>query len=310
MKTKLLLLFANVLLTVQLTRAQTTVQIGTVVSGGGCYFPVYNSTFETCSTCWITHVRANVLWTKAELSAAGIDSGATIISVEFAKRLIGGAFTVPVVFKMYMGNSNTTAFGNPITNPVSWASILASDSLVYSNSSFNLTTDVQAGAYRWIKWDVIPFVYKGSTLEIATELVMGSNVGSGTQIFWQRPSIPNPLGDKVIAGTGVGVAPDFLNSTLTTPMGRPNIRITYLAPASCPTPASITINNIAASSATISWPAVTGANDGYEYALTAGTTPPASGTAFSTTSVQATGLNSNTLYYARVPFPLNSNNQS
>jgi len=56
---------------------------------------------------------------------------------------------------------------------------------------------------------------------------------------------------------------------------------------------------ITSSSATISWTAVTGAA-GYEWAVNTSATPPASGTATTLTSVNATGLTASTAYYAHV----------
>jgi hypothetical protein len=56
---------------------------------------------------------------------------------------------------------------------------------------------------------------------------------------------------------------------------------------------------ITATSATISWTAVTGAI-GYEWAVTTSMTPPATGTLTTATSVPATGLTAATAYYAHV----------
>ena len=60
-------------------QAQTTVQIGTgnTLPSNTLYSPVYR--FSATSTT--THCRGNILYTAAEMSAAGIPAGATITKI-------------------------------------------------------------------------------------------------------------------------------------------------------------------------------------------------------------------------------------
>jgi hypothetical protein len=68
---------------------------------------------------------------------------------------------------------------------------------------------------------------------------------------------------------------------------------------SCLNPQNLAVSGITNNAATVSWDVNTGAS-GYQWAVTTSATPPASGTATSLTSVNATGLTSNTVYYAHV----------
>lgn len=67
----------------------------------------------------------------------------------------------------------------------------------------------------------------------------------------------------------------------------------------CNTPSGISVTDLRTTSATISWPAVPG-TWAYEYAITTSATPPASGTATTTTSCNTSGLTLSTTYYTHV----------
>lgn len=67
----------------------------------------------------------------------------------------------------------------------------------------------------------------------------------------------------------------------------------------CPETGAPTVSNITPSSAAITWAAVSGVS-GYEYAVTTSSTEPASGTATTGTSVNATGLTPGTTYYVYI----------
>ncbi len=71
------------------------------------------------------------------------------------------------------------------------------------------------------------------------------------------------------------------------------------ATITCPAVTGLTVSAITASSATLSWTAATGAI-GYEWAVTTSATPPASGTATTATTANASGLTASTAYYAHV----------
>lgn len=192
-----------------------SVQIGTAENNAGAY-PVYSPVYRFSSTSATTNVRSNILFTQAELSAAGLPAGATITSVEFKKVVNGTSFITPADLKLYMGNSNNTS----LLNSTTWAGILSTHSLVYSNSSFNLPS-----AEGWVQWNVTPFVYTGGALEIATDLIMG---GSGaTNGYWSWQFDASTPANLIIGQTGTGNAPSVLNGSNANYLHRPNIKINY-----------------------------------------------------------------------------------
>lgn len=67
----------------------------------------------------------------------------------------------------------------------------------------------------------------------------------------------------------------------------------------CNLPTALTVTNTNATTANLSWPAVSGAT-GYQYANTTSPAPPASGTLVTTTSATINGLTTGTVYYAHV----------
>jgi hypothetical protein len=76
------------------------------------------------------------------------------------------------------------------------------------------------------------------------------------------------------------------------------IETNVIIPIACTIPA-VSVNNITNSSAAISWLPISGAS-GYEYEITASSTPPGSGTATTSTTYNASGLTAATQYYVHV----------
>ncbi len=74
---------------------------------------------------------------------------------------------------------------------------------------------------------------------------------------------------------------------------------TLATSTSCPAVTGITMSGVTSSAATLGWSAVTGAI-GYEWAVTASATPPASGTATTLLTATAGSLTAGTAYYAHV----------
>ncbi|NHM00837.1 GEVED domain-containing protein [Flavobacterium difficile] len=70
----------------------------------------------------------------------------------------------------------------------------------------------------------------------------------------------------------------------------------------CAPPTATAATNITFTTATVNWTAPTAytPSNGYQYAITTSATPPGSGTATTATSINATGLTANTLYYLHV----------
>src|SRR5690606_32883156 len=85
--------------------AQTVVQIGTGTSvpGNTLYSPVYR--YSASSTT--SGARSNIIYTAAELQAAGIFSGATITAIAFHKTN-DADFTIPASYTVLMGNTSNT----------------------------------------------------------------------------------------------------------------------------------------------------------------------------------------------------------
>jgi len=85
----------------------------------------------------------------------------------------------------------------------------------------------------------------------------------------------------------------------------------YTGDPACLTPLSFILETIGINNATISWTAPTPApSSGYEYDVTTGANPPASGTATTSTSAVFNSLTSNTNYYFHVRSNCGSNNFS
>lgn len=199
-----------------------TVQIGagTDLPPATLYSPFYR--FSAGSTT--TMVRSNILFTDAELSAAGIVAGSTITAVEFYKGNVA-QLLIPANFKMYMANTSNTSLATTTT----WASILTTHTEVYNNAAFSLPDPVG-----WVNWAVTPFVYTGGSLEIATDLSMTGGTTGATNFFqWQYTS-GTPT-DRIIGATGT-TGPATLNGTVAAYKFRPNIRITFSTGSACTSP--------------------------------------------------------------------------
>ena len=200
--------------------AQTTVQIGTGtdVPGNTLYSPVYRYT----ATSATTGSRSNILFTAAEMAAAGIPAGATITAVAFNKTNAAN-FVTPATHAMLMGNTSNTTLPTSTT----WASIQASHTQVFSSNSFNIP--LAAG---WVTWNITPFVYTGGSLEIATETSMVGNGGATDGFKWEyTASVPPDMIVGVSTATGA-----TLSGTVAAYKHRPNIQITYSVSTVCTSP--------------------------------------------------------------------------
>ena len=188
-----------------------TVQIGTgtLIPPNTLYSPVYRFT----ATSTTTHTRSNILFSQAEMAAAGIPAGATITSIEFNKTNAAN-FTTPASHRVYMANTSNTSLATSLT----WASVLTTHTQVYNNTSFNLP-----GTAGWVMWTITPFVYTGGALEIATETQMGGNGGATDNFEWQYTA---GTATMIVGATGTSY-PATLNGGVAAYKHRPNIRITY-----------------------------------------------------------------------------------
>lgn len=201
-------------------RAQT-VQIGTGtdVPANTLYSPVYR--FSATSTT--TGARSNIIYTQAELAAAGITTGATITDIAFNK-VNAANFVTPATYAVLMANTTNNP---PLSTATTWASILASHTQVYNSTAFNLPA-----AAGWVTITLAtPFTYTGGSLEIATQLTMVGNGGATDNFEWEYTS--------GLAGSIIGVANNTgatLNGTVAGYKHRPNIRITFAPGTACTNP--------------------------------------------------------------------------
>ena len=226
MKTLLsLLVFIGIMVQGLTTHAQVSVQIGngTLVPGNTLYGPVYRYS----STSATDGARVNMLWTAAEMSAAGVPAGALITAVEFHKTNTAN-FNGTVPFKMLVANTTNTALSTSDT----WAGVLASHSQVINNTAFNLPAT--AG---WVPFTFsAPFTYTGGAFEVATEHDISalSSPQSTDEVNWEYTDGNETKIVGVANPTGA-----TLNGTVSNYKERPNIRIVYTLPSPCTAPPAI-----------------------------------------------------------------------
>ncbi len=125
---------------------------------------------------------------------------------------------------------------------------------------------------------------------------------SATVSTWTRFSVPftyystsSPTYIMINATSSANQATTISGSTL----WLDDLEVVYAPAITCNTVTSLAASAITATSATISWTAVSGSL-GYVYAVDMSATPPASGTFTTSTSVSVTGLTAGTAYYAHV----------
>jgi|GEM_PF-2209462 len=218
---KKLLLLIGMLSAYLSLNAQQFAQIGTGtdVSPTTLYGPIYR--FSATSTT--RSIVNNMVFTQAELSAAGLTTGAVISSFQCYK--VNNASSTPFTFKVFMANSSVAP---PLATTTTWASILASHTPVYDNAAFVLTSDTG-----WYTFSLsTPFTYTGGSLEIATQIDYGTSAGTvvDNNVVWQYTT---GFATSIIAS--VAATPAALSATTATYKHRPNIRIHY-ANAACVNP--------------------------------------------------------------------------
>lgn len=218
----LLTYFISLLLLAGTAQAQTTVQIGTgtLVPASTLYGPIYRAS----STSSTDGARVNMLWTAAEMTAAGIPTGALITGVEFNKTN-NSTFTSTFPFQMLVGNTANTT----LTTSVTWAGILSTHTQVLSNPGFNIPAP--AG---WVPFTFsTPFTYTGGAFEVATEHDVSAlpSPQSTDKVTWEYTDGH----ETKIAGITNPTGPT-LSGTVAAYKERPNIRITYTVVTPCTTP--------------------------------------------------------------------------
>lgn len=197
---------------------QVTVEIGT--GGDTSQISGYAPITRASATSTLRYSRANFLLTAAELSAAGIPSGATITSISFFKGN-NGTLGNTGEFAIWMKNSTATP---PLSTSTTWASITAGHTQVYNNLAQSLPDDTPG----WFEFILqTPFQWAGNNLEVATDWygVSPTNATQG-QIRWRT----NAAFADYIVGNFATTAPATLSATAAAYKRRPDVLITYTAP--------------------------------------------------------------------------------
>lgn len=269
---KLLLLFCFIiaglgsrLQTIQLTNGGSTTLSGTTSAN-----PI-SQYFE--------YMRFQVVYTAAELNAAGITGPKTITQLGWYVSTAPAAGLPSYKIRM----ANTAA-----TNSATHDATALTD--VYSVASYSPV----AGGFDMLNLTG-NFVWNG-TSNLLVDVCFGAAVYASPYGEVRTYAATTTSGSRRIRCDACGS--QCANNTTTTNTFKPQVSLTFTNPPSCLAPGAATITPTTTDAA-ISWAAVTGAS-GYEWAVTSSATPPASGTATSGTSVNATGLTSSTGYYVHV----------
>jgi Ig-like domain CHU_C associated/GEVED domain/SprB repeat len=208
--------------------AQTTTQVGAGALSTYFYGPVYRSSAGS----GFDVSRYAYLYSAAELSTAGIPSGATIVGIEWFKN---STFTITntgnASFNMYMRNSATGAY--PATD--TWANLTAGATLVNSRT-FNNTAAYPAipgnfpAVTGWMNFPITPFVYNGQSLEILADwncIAVTNSPTNGAFNWLHNNNTPN----QTLGFSQAAANPLTLQQTTYGGANRPNIRIIWLAGA-------------------------------------------------------------------------------
>ncbi|MBK8660000.1 MAG: hypothetical protein IPN22_14315, partial [Bacteroidetes bacterium] len=213
---KLLLLTVLSIASLLELNSQSTAQIGTgtLFPASTLYAPIYR--FSASSTS--DYARANIVYTDAELSGAGITSGATITQIAFYK---ADTFSTvgPATYSIWMNNSSAVP---PLATTTTWASITGSFTEVYNNP----TQTISDSGWKTFVLNT-PFLYTGGSLEIAFDFNISGVAGNPATGPFQWHYTAGFAGH--IVGAASTTAPATLNGAVATYKHRPNIQITYNA---------------------------------------------------------------------------------
>ncbi len=180
-------------------------------------YTLYSPIYRYSSTSTTTNSCSNIIYTAAELAAAGIFPGTTITSLAFDKNGLGATNTNPLEFSIYMASTGNTP---PLSTATTWGSILASHTLVYSQTAQQIPA-----VSGWVVFTLTtPFVYTGGSLEIATRAgFSGTQPVSTDKLDWKYSS---GTADKIIAYVGTSITTaTVLSATTAAYKHRPNIKI-------------------------------------------------------------------------------------
>lgn len=198
-----------------------------------------------------------------------------------------GLPTTRSTYQFVLADLNATVSGVDVAYAADDTVGIIKYSLVGGNWVSNGIVGSDADDYRGLTADV-----SGSTVTLYATRKGNNGVGGGGELI----KVIDPSGyNGAFTGSPAVIAsvpiPDYYSFI--------GVAMAPVLPAACAAPPTPSVINITPVSATINWDASSGAV-GYEYALTTSTTPPASGTATTITSYNATGLLPGTQYYFHV----------
>jgi hypothetical protein len=232
--------------------------------------------------------RYQVVYTASELSNAGLPAYANLTGLGFS---ISGDYAGGNLFGYTIKIGHTTAANSSSHNT-------NTTNIVKAPFNYNPTVTA-AGVFDMIAFTT-NFSWNGTDNILVEVCSDGPNafVSPYGQVRTIAASTAN--GSRYFRVDGevsCNEITDAVNST------KPQIQLSYTpgSPPSCLAPSAVINSSITTSSASHSWAAPSPAPSvGYEWAVTTSATPPASGTAITTTTASSTGLIPNTTYYLHV----------
>jgi len=208
--------FFILLLFVQEAQAQLFVQVGT-----GNEFPastLYSPVYRFSATSTTRYAQSNILFTAADLAAAGLPAGSIIDSVAFFKGNAAASSGPGFLYQMFVGNSTQTA---PLPQQT-FNDVIGTKTQVINNPAFQL--GAQTG---WITFPFsTPITYTGAGLEIAAFLDYGATPANVINNFvtWEYTT---GNATTITGLTGSAVFTSVMTGNVATYRHRPNIRIYY-----------------------------------------------------------------------------------
>ena len=197
-----------------------------IINTGTAGTPAYNAgpIYRSSAASAYDASRYTYLYTSAELTAAGITSGAVINLVGWVKNntatTTGGA-----IFRIFMKNSSAASFSNATET---WANLNAGATMVYENLSLNIPA---TSAPDYIEFPLSSnFVYTGGSLEISTEWdinQVSGNPSTGTFDWLWSTVVDRIYGTGQTSLANAGTLSSTTNSISTIDDRRPFIKIGY-----------------------------------------------------------------------------------
>lgn len=271
MRRKLLLLYLILLSgfsfaqTIQLTNGGSTSTSGTTGAS-----PI---------SAYFEYMRFQVVYTAAELNAAGVTGPKTISQLGWYVSTAPTS-TLPS-YKIRM--ANTTATNSATNNTASLTEVYSSASYAPVAGGFDMLT--LNGSFVW-----------DGTSNVLVDVCYGAAVYASPYGELRTYAATTSNGSRRVRCDACGS--QCATATNTANTFKPQVSLTFVAPPSCLTPTGLAAAP-SSTSAALSWNTVSGAT-GYEWAVTTSATPPASGTATTLTSVPSGVLTAATNYYLHV----------